>query len=182
MKTRRRILGIALILTCMLGANSKAQEIRALDDSPLDLAVFRPDGRGTVPAARIIYSRPLKKGRTMLGEKVPYGKVWRLGANQSTEINLYRDMTFGGKKLKAGNYTVYAIPNKEAWTILFNSNLYTWGAFEYDQSKNVLEVSVPVRKSSQSRESFGMAFDGKDGKGNLLMAWEDIEVVIPLTY
>ncbi|SMD32662.1 Protein of unknown function [Reichenbachiella faecimaris] len=160
----------------------EAQEIRALDESPLDLAVFRPDGRGTVPAARIIYSRPMKKGRTMLGDKVPYGQVWRLGANQSTEINVYRDMTFDGKKLKAGNYTVYAIPAAKSWTIIFNSNLYTWGAFDYDVSKNVMSIEAPVKKAAETREAFGMAFEGKEGKGHLLMAWEDVEVLIPIAY
>ncbi|WP_422362022.1 DUF2911 domain-containing protein [Reichenbachiella sp.] len=160
----------------------QAQEIRALDESPLDLAIFRPDGRGTTPAARIIYSRPSKKGRAMLGEKVPYGKVWRLGANQSTEINVYRDMTFGGKSLKVGNYTLYAIPSATSWTIIFNANLFTWGAFDYDESKNVMSVEVPVIKSKEQREAFGMAFDGENGKGSLLMAWEDAEVIIPLTY
>lgn len=173
-----------LLFVLGLGLSTKlhAQEIRALDESPLDLAVFRPDGRGTAPVARIIYSRPMKKGRTMLGEKVPYGEVWRLGANQTTELNLYRDMTFGGKKLKAGNYTIYAIPTDKSWTIIFNSNLYTWGAFDYDDAKNVMSTEATVRKTSEIREAFGMAFDGKNGKGNLLMAWEDIEVIIPLTY
>lgn len=118
---------ILLVLGLGLGHQLQAQEIRALDESPLDLAVFRPDGPGTVPATRIIYSRPMKKGRVMLGDKVPYGEVWRLDANQTTEINVYRDMTFGGKKLAAGNYTIYAIPTAKLWTIIINSNLYTWG-------------------------------------------------------
>lgn len=178
-----RTLNILLFaLGLVLSFTIQAQEIRGLDESPLDLAVFRPDGRSTTPAARIIYSRPSKKGRTMLGTKVPYGEVWRLGANQTTEINVYRDMTFGGKKLKAGNYTMYAIPMADSWTVIFNSNLYTWGAFDYDASKNVMSIEVPAKKASETREAFGIAFDGKGGKGNLLMAWEDVEVSIPLTY
>ena len=179
MKTLNILLAI---IGLSFGISVHAQEIRALDESPLDLAVFRPDGRGTTPAARIIYSRPSKKGRTMLGGEVPYGKVWRLGANQSTEINVYRDMTFGRNSLKAGSYTVYAIPTATSWTIIFNSNLFTWGAFDYDESKNVVSIEVPVKKSEEFRETFGIAFDGKNGKGNLLMAWEDVEVIIPLTY
>lgn len=182
MNNKMKVTGFVLIMSLILGIEVNAQEIRELDESPLDIAFFRPDGRGTEPAARIIYSRPMKKGRTMLGGKEPYGKVWRLGANQTTEINLFRDMTFAGKKLKAGNYTMYGIPNEKSWTIIFNANLYTWGAFEYDQSKDVMKIDVPVRKASATREAFGMAFDGKGGKGNLLMAWEDVEVLIPLVY
>lgn len=182
MNYKMRIFSIGLGLVLMAGLHASAQEIREVDESPLDLAVFRPDGRGTVPAARIIYSRPMKKGRTMLGDKVPYGKVWRFGANQTTEINLFRDMTFAGKKLKAGSYTMYAIPNEKSWTIIFNSKLYTWGAFEYDSSKDLLKIDVAVKKSSSLREAFGMAFGGKAGKGTLLMAWEGIEAVLPFTY
>ncbi|WP_420579949.1 DUF2911 domain-containing protein [Reichenbachiella sp.] len=179
MKTNNIFLSVLGLILC---TTLQAQEIRSLDESPLDLAVFRPDGQSTIPAARIIYSRPSKKGRTMIGGKVPYGKVWRLGANQSTEINLYRDMTFGGKKLKKGNYTMYAIPSADSWTVIFNSNLYTWGAYDYDASKNVLSIEVPVKSANESREAFGMAFAGNDGKGSLLMAWENVEIIIPLTY
>lgn len=118
----------------------------------------------------------------MMGGVVPYGEVWRLGANQSTELNLFRDISFAGKKLKAGDYTVYAIPNKDAWTIIFNSNLYTWGAYDYDESKNVLSIEIPVTGASENREAFGMAFDGKDGSGNWLIVWEDVEVRIPFSY
>ena len=165
-----------------LGIKMHAQEIKDLDKSPLDLAVFRPDGQGTMPAARIIYSRPSRNGRTMLGNKVPYGKVWRLGANQSTEINVYQHMTFGGKQLQAGDYTIYAVPTEKSWKIIFNSNLFTWGAYDYDASKNVLEIEIPVELAKQEREAFGMAFAGENGKGNLLIAWEKTEVVIPITY
>ncbi|MEO9802934.1 MAG: DUF2911 domain-containing protein [Reichenbachiella sp.] len=182
MNNKMKVSGFVLAMALILSVEVNAQEIRALDKSPLDLAVFRPDGRGTTPAVRIIYSRPMKNGRKMLGDKEPYGKVWRLGANQTTEINLYRDMTFAGKKLKAGNYTMYAIPNENSWTIIFNSNLYTWGAFDYDASKNVMTIDVPVKKASETREAFGMAFDGQGGNGKLLMAWEEVEVLIPFSY
>lgn len=182
MNNKVKFFGTVIALIILTGSWANAQEIRPLDKSPLDLAVFRPDGRGTVPAARLIYSRPMKNGRTMMGGVVPYGEVWRLGANQSTELNLFRDISFAGKKLKAGDYTVYAIPNKDAWTIIFNSNLYTWGAYDYDESKNVLSIEIPVTGASENREAFGMAFDGKDGSGNWLIVWEDVEVRIPFSY
>ncbi len=171
-----------LIMIALVFPVSKAQKIKDLDKSPLDLAIFRPDGQGTKPAARIIYSRPQKKGRTMLGEKVPYGKIWRTGANQSTEINLYRDFTFAGKKIKSGNYTLYTIPNAKEWTIIFNAKLHTWGAYDYDESQDVIRVTVPAVTSKKEREAFGIAFDGQDGKGKLLLAWETTEVFLPFEY
>ena len=165
-----------------LSNNINSQEIRRLDVSPLDLAVFRPNGQGTQPIARIIYSRPLKKGRTIFGGIVPYGKVWRTGANQTTELNLYKDVSFEGKTLKAGNYTLYTIPGEKEWTIIFNSNLFTWGAFDYDASKNALEFKVPYKKVNKTREAFGIAFGGNDGSGKLLLAWDNIEVYVKFKY
>ncbi len=170
------------LLLFFLALTVSAQEIRGLDDSPLDLAIFRPNGQGTQPVARIIYSRPQKKGRKIFGGIVPYDEVWRTGANQSTEINLYRDISFEGKTLKAGSYTMYTVPGEKTWEIIFNTNLHTWGAFDYDSDKNVLSFEVPAKKVSDDREAFGMAFDGGNGKGKLLMAWEKTEVYLSFDY
>ena len=173
---------LILLLLIVSVSNINAQDIKELDASPLDLAIFRPDGRGTQPAARVIYSRPQKKGRTIFNGIIPFGKVWRTGANQSTEINLYRDIIFEGKKLEEGNYTMYTIPGEKEWTIIFNSNLYTWGAFEYDASKNVLEFKVPVKEVATSQEEFGIAFKGENGKGSLLLGWDTTEIYINFIY
>lgn len=174
---------LLLITFIVLGFNhGHSQEIRALDVSPLDLAIFRPNGQGTQPVARIIYSRPQKNKREIFGGIVPFNKIWRTGANQSTEINLYNDVVFQGKTLKAGDYTMYTIPGKSEWTIIFNSSLFTWGAFDYDASKNVLEFKVPSKHSEIVIEVFGIAFEGKDGMGTLLLAWDKTEVHIDFTY
>ncbi|MEQ8425441.1 MAG: DUF2911 domain-containing protein, partial [Cyclobacteriaceae bacterium] len=159
-----------------------AQKLPGLDPSPADVAIFRPDGRGSTPVAKVTYGRPSKKGRTMLGDKEPYGKVWRTGANETTEIKLYKDVTFGDKKISAGTYSLYSIPNKDKWTIVLNSKLDTWGAYEYDESKDVARVDVPAGKSDGEVEAFTIAFDGKDGSGNLILAWENTMVKVPLKY
>jgi hypothetical protein len=161
---------------------SQAQEIKKMDESPLDLAVFRPDGQESQPVARIIYSRPQRKGRVIFGELVPYGEIWRTGANQSTELNLYRDIIFEDKKLEAGNYTMYVIPGEEEWIIIINSKLFTWGTYDYDESKDVMMVTVPVVKVATEREDFGIAFDGENGNGKLLLSWENIEVYVDFKY
>ncbi len=174
---------LALIIVLLSFFNSSyAQKIKELDTSPLDLAVFRPNGQGTHPVARIIYSRPQKKEREVFGSLVPYGKIWRVGANQSTELNLYQDIIIEGKKLKAGNYTMYTIPNKNSWKIIFNSNLFTWGTYDYDSSKNILEFEVPIKHSEKTIEAFGIAFSGKNNSGKLLLAWDNIEVYINFNY
>jgi hypothetical protein len=162
----------------------KAQKMTALDASPADIAYFRPDGRGTTPVIKVIYGRPAKKGRTMLGEKDPYGKIWRVGANETTEIKLYRDVTFGDKKIPAGTYSLYAIPNKDQWTIIFNSKLDTWGPYEYEEGKDVARINVPAGKSESEIENFTIVFEGEKGtgSGNMVFGWENTMVKIPFKY
>lgn len=161
---------------------SNAQKLPALDSSPADIALFRPDGRGSAPVARVVYSRPQKKGRTMLGETEKYGKVWRTGANETTEIKFYKDVTIAGKQVKAGTYSLYSIPNKDKWVIIINSKLDTWGAYEYDESKDVARVEVAAGKADEEVEAFTIAFDGKDGSANMVMAWENTMVKVPFSY
>lgn len=158
------------------------QEISKIDASPLDFALFLPQEEQSEPVARIIYSRPQTKGRTIFGELVPYGELWRTGANQTTELNLYQDILLEGNKLVAGNYSLYTIPNENEWTIIINSKVHTWGAYGYDASKDVLRFKVPVLSVRDSRENFGIAFDGQKGKGKLLLAWEKTEVYINFEY
>lgn len=172
---------LSLILVSLVSF-SFSQEIKKLDASPLDFALFRPNGQNTKPIARIIYSRPSMKNRKIFGSLVPYGKVWRTGANQSTELNLYKDIVIEGEKLKRGNYTLYSIPDKDSWKIIFNSNLFTWGAYDYDSSKNVLEINIPAKNVKKTYDSFGIAFDGEKGNGKLLLAWENSEVLVNFTY
>lgn len=118
----------------------------------------------------------------MLGEKELFGKVWRTGANETTEIKLYREITFGDKVIPAGTYSLYTIPDKNEWTVIFNSKLDTWGAFEYDEARDVVRVKVPSSKSDVEVEAFTIALDGANGIGVMVLAWENTSVRIPLKY
>ena len=114
-----------------------------LDKSPLDMAYFPVDypmiktqNKTTQqPLARVIYSRPQRDNRTIFGELIEYGKVWRLGANEATEIEFFKDAYVGGKKVLKGRYTLYAIPQETKWTLIINRDTDTWGAFVYDPKK-----------------------------------------------
>jgi Protein of unknown function (DUF2911) len=159
-----------------------AQKLPGVDPSPADIAYFRPNGRNSAPVAKVTYGRPMKKGRTMLGDVEPFGKVWRLGANEATEIKLYQDVTVGDKTLKAGTYSMYAIPNKTEWTIIFNTKLDTWGAYEYEESKDVARIKVSVGKTESEVEAFTITFDGKDASAVMVFAWENTMVKVPLKY
>ena len=172
-------LGAVLLMSQL----SIAQKLPALDQSPADIAILRESGKGTPVVAKVTYGRPQKKGRTMLGDKEPFGKVWRTGANETTEIKLYKPVTFGDKQLPAGTYSVYSVPDKAEWTIIFNSKLDTWGAYEYEESKDVARVKVPSGKTDSEVEAFTIAFEnGKTGEGTMVLAWEGTAVKVPVKF
>jgi hypothetical protein len=176
-----RTLYLILLSMAILPSLAVAQDTPPpLDPSPADIAYFRPGGRNSDPVARVIYGRPQKKGRAMLGSTEPYGKVWRLGANEATEIKLYKDVTFGDKLIKAGTYTMYAIPDKTEWTIIFNSKLDTWGAYSYEESKDVARIKVPAGTTKSEVEAFTIWFDEKSADKAMYIAWENTQVKVPV--
>ncbi len=128
----------------------------------------------------VTYGRPYKKGREIFGKLEPYGKVYRVGADEATTITFAKDATFGGKPVKAGTYTLFAIPNETSWTIILNSQLGQWGAFKYDQfkDKDVLQVDVPVKKLSTPMEQLTIALEDK----NLTIAWDRVKVAVPVKF
>lgn len=178
----KRLLPLLILLSIVGTQSVVAQKLPGPDASPADIAYLRNDGRKSDPVIRLIYSRPAKKGRTMLGEKEPFGKVWRTGANEATEIKLYTDVTFAGKTIPAGTYTLYTIPDKTEWTIIFNTKLDTWGAYDYEESKDVARIKVPVEKPDAEVENFTIMFDGGKGTGTMILAWENTLVKVPLKY
>jgi hypothetical protein len=173
---------VAILFVAVFSEMATAQKLPGVDQSPADIALFRPAGRGTPVLVKVVYGRPQKKGRTMLGGTEAYGKVWRTGANESTEIKLYKDVTFGDKKITAGTYTLYSIPDKDKWTIIFNSKLDTWGAYEYEEGKDVARIEVPAGKTDAEVEAFVITFDGSGGTGNMILAWENTMVKVPMKY
>lgn len=158
--------------------NLLAQNFPEMDASPMDLAMARPNKKSQ-PLARVIYSRPQKKGRDIFGGLVPYGEVWRTGANEATELDIYVPLKFGNKVLKPGTYTLYTIPDQESWTIIINSDTNVWGAFSYKKEKDVARIEVPCEQAAAPIESLSMIFK-TDSKGTVLMiGWDDHYVEIP---
>ena len=162
----------------------------SMDKSPMDMSyypanypVLKIQNKATEPlAARVIYSRPQKNGRPVYGELVEYGKVWRLGANEATEVELYKDVKIGSNKVKKGRYTMYAIPYKEKWTIILNKETDIWGAFQYDQKKDILRTDVLIEKLNEAGETFSMAFEKINGGANLVITWDDVKAIIPFIF
>jgi hypothetical protein len=129
---------------------------------------------------KVVYGQPLKKGRVIFGELEPYGKVWRTGANESTEITFTSDVTFGGTRVSAGTYSLFTIPNKDSWTIILNRGLGQSGAFQYDESKDVVRFDVPAKKSEKMYEAFTISFTEAEGGTDLHLIWDLVHVTAPI--
>lgn len=183
-----------LLLTMCFALNLQAQKFGNVDKSPMDISYypndfahdrkFAPQLIGADTAMiRIIYSRPAKKDREVFGKLVPFGKVWRTGANENAEIKFYQDVVLGGKKIKAGTYTLFTIPDASEWTIILNRDLDHWGAYSYREDKDVLRFKVPVKKSEDLIESFSIKCEKVDAKSALVrLGWENTVVEIPVGF
>jgi hypothetical protein len=186
-----------MLLSCVLlsavvisTAQSDGVKLPAVDKSPMDIAYYPDnypvlkirDKAADYPVARVIYSRPQKAGRNVFGELVEYGKVWRMGANEATELELYQHVKIDGKKVQKGRYTLYAIVEKEKWTIIINKDTDTWGAFKYDAKKDVLRTDVTVQKTTEAIESLSIVFEKTFTGANLVIAWDTVKVSIPMTF
>ncbi len=148
-----------------------------MDASPMDLAIYRDKNDAAV--ARVIYSRPQKRNREIFGKLIPFGEVWRTGANEATELTLYQDMKVADATVKAGTYTLYTIPGEKEWTVILNNRTNTWGAYEYSSKEDKVRINVPVRKAPNTIESLSMAFQESKKGADLLIGWDDSYVKVP---
>ena len=164
-------------------------KIPPVDKSPMDMAYFPADypvlktqNKATQPAlVRVIYSRPQRDNRAIFGELIEYNKVWRLGANEATEIEFYKDAIIGGKRLVKGRYTIYAIPTPTKWTMIINKDTDSWGAFIYDEKKDVVRTDVNVQTLTTPVDIFSMSFTKADKGANLNISWDNVSVSLPIT-
>src|SRR6478609_437966 len=134
----------------------------------------------------IPYSRPSVRGRLIFGTEEqgalqPYGKYWRLGANESTELTVNKDITFNGQPVKAGTYRMYAVPGPETFEIILNSELGKWGAFEPNPELDLLHTKVPVQKTSSVVEQYTINLEPIENGVNVIFEWSDTRFVVPIT-
>lgn len=127
------------------------------------------------------YGRPGVKGRKIFGELVPFGKVWRVGANGSTKITFEQSVNFGGKSIAAGTYGLFVIPSEKEWKVILNKDAQQWGAYSFDEKLNVLEVSLPVQRLAERQEFFEISLNPVDDASmDLVMKWDLTKVTVPL--
>lgn len=188
----RNIFIVVFALLCF-GANAQetaSTEVKfaIADPSPADIVYYPLNAAkvkaddATKPIIKVIYSRPQKKGRDIFGVLEQFGNVWRFGANESTEIQFFKKVTISGKKIKAGTYSLFAIPNKDTWTIIINSQTDRWGAFTYDQKKDIVRVNVPVKSLSKPIEYFSITFTPLTTGATLIAAWDKTQIELPIAF
>jgi hypothetical protein len=135
---------------------------------------------------RVVYGRPYKRGRDNIfgtkesGALVPWGELWRTGANEATEITVTRDVTMGGQRLPAGTYTVFTTPGPENWKIHFNSALGLWGTRGYEAGKDRAVATATVGSLAEEVDQLTFAFEETEGGAELVLRWIKTEVRLPV--
>lgn len=129
----------------------------------------------------IDYGRPAMKGRTVFGDLVPFGQVWRAGANEASKITFGQDVLFGGQKVKKGTYALYIVPQEKEWKVILNKGVNNWGAYTYEAKDDVASTTVPVMATTGKTERFTINFvDISDEKINMVMEWDNTKAVVPV--
>jgi hypothetical protein len=160
-----------------------------VDISPMDMIYFpvdypvlkMSDNENMAPVARVIYSRPHREGRKIFGELLKYGEIWRLGANEATEIEFFRRVKIQDKTVQPGRYLIYCIPNQDNWIIALNKNIYSWG-LKIKPEQDIQRFTIPIETLPASTEFFTMFFEPTEKGANLVMTWEEILTRLPLQF
>lgn len=187
MKILKWILGIVVVLALLfyfVGLPVLRQQTKKI--SPEKTAHYEENAL----TLSVTYSSPSKKGRTIFGELVPYGVVWRTGANEPTRFTTATSLSIGGQTLPAGDYSLWTIPGKEQWTVIFNSEISDWGVTLLSGGRDTtrkpesdaLQIIVPVQPLPGVVENFDISFaEDASGQGVFLqLSWDKIRVSVPL--
>jgi hypothetical protein len=173
------IIGIVLlaVIALLFGFRSFTKS-----HSPAAVAAYHQDGTDIT----VNYCQPFKKGRLIFGDEAsgalqPYGKYWRVGANEATVFETNKDLMNNDQLLKAGKYGMYAYPGKESWEVVFSSDFDRWGVPAPDAAKDILKTSVMASNGNPLNEQFVIAFSHSDN-GYIIMTWtwDETTVTTPL--
>jgi Protein of unknown function (DUF2911) len=158
-----------------------------VDVSPMDMSYCPADYPhikhvvGDLPQMRIIYSRPQKQGRTVFGNIVQYDTIWRLGANEGTEIEFFKPVTIQNQKIKPGRYSLYCIPRKDSWEVILNTEVNIWG-LNINKAKDTGRFTIPVTSTTALSEYFTAIFEDTATGANLVFAWDSVVTRLPIVF
>jgi len=170
MSTKIKVLFLALLLTSF---SSLAQQIQMPQASPSSKIIQKVG----LTDVTVDFSRPSTKGRKIFGELVPFGQVWRTGANGATVLTFSTEVSISGTKVPAGSYALYSIPGKSTWTMILSKNTKLWGAIGYEAKDDVLRFTATPAKTSRMYDSFEIGFSNlTDASADLSIKWEQTRV------
>ena len=162
----------AILFILTLCTFSSAQQDKSKRPSPPAQAQCKlPAGK----AVTVDYSSPRAKGRKIFGGLVPYGEVWRTGANEATTFVTTANLTAGGKDVPAGNYTIFTVPEQDKWTLIVSKHTGEWGIPYKYESEELARIPMTVGKTSAPVENFTIGFDQSGGACNLQLSWENTQ-------
>jgi len=172
----KKIILLLFVVSITFSVNSQIKTPRASTSQKINQTVGLTE-------VSLEYSRPSMKGRTIFGGLVPYGKIWRTGANENTKITFSKAVTIGDNELKAGTYAIYTKPNVQSWEVYFYNDASNWGnPEEWDDTKVVAKVKTQVYPMPMKIETFTITFDDiTNNSANLGMLWENVYIAIPIT-
>lgn len=180
-KLKRSLIGAGISILVVL-AVYYTLKIRTKSYSPEETVQFQ---KGHLEL-EVFYNRPYKKEREIFGGLVPYGEVWRTGANEATTFETNQEILVDGSPLPAGQYTLWTIPMEESWKVIFNSKMYAWGitidkVASREPEHDVLIIERPVVKLDSSIEQFTISFQEENELILMILVWDTTAVEIPLT-
>jgi hypothetical protein len=166
----------AFIMTMTILAAAQ-QDMSKRPSPPANAQCQFSDGK----SIKVDYSSPRAKGRKIFGDLVPYGKVWRTGANEATTFVSDTNLTAGGKDIPAGNYTIFTVPGPDKWTLIVNKKTGEWGIPYKYESDELARVDMSVSKTSAPVENFTIAFDQKGNTCTMRMEWENTRAQVDIS-
>ncbi|HEY9008384.1 DUF2911 domain-containing protein [Ohtaekwangia sp.] len=176
--------GIAIVVLILLGRLTMYyMKKQTKSFSPEEEIVFNDRDL----SVKVFYNRPYKKGREIFGKLVPFGVVWRTGANEATTFETSKDLQFEGKTLKKGKYTLWTIPGEETWVFIFNSEFGQWGVnsageANRDPARDVLKLEVHSVQQDRLFEQFTIAFEKVGEDAEMVLMWDKTLVAVPFSY
>jgi hypothetical protein len=186
---------LIILLVFLFYSHTNGQEIKwpQVDVSTMDAITYpqeaawrnylTDDQRNITPKVKVIYSRPIKKGRDIFGGLVPFDSEWRLGANEATQITFYEAVRIGDTTVPPGEYTLFATVKTDAWDFHLSTESGIWGNANRDMNKTVATVSVPSATTKDNYEALSMTFQEIDDKHlNLVVAWDRTMAAMPISF
>ena len=180
-----KFLAALLLVSATVLAQPKPTD---LDKSPMDMSywpsnypIIKLNGKvKDAPIARVIYGRPQKNNRVIFDGIVKYNEMWRLGANEATEIEFLKNVKINNKAIAKGRYTLYCIPLEDKWTIIVSKDNYCWGNYSYNPKNDVTRIDIKVEKNTETVEAFTTYFDETKTGANLVFMWDDVKAQLPI--